>query len=634
MRAAEEEAARLEVERLRVEEEERLKRAEEDKILVAEEEARIAAVDEALAAEAAEFAPFHADRHKMLDKFREKEKAAYDWERFSTCCPRPNPQHEKELSGYEKAVLDGREGQLLGDALDTALDNELVVAEAEIYRHWALAEDKVEVATQLKGYQARIRTLTERVFDRSTARILHTADKYQNDKGEIQVHDSRGGFKYALWVNHVKNPRFKQIEVPELNIVAELPKSVALATIAVRMIHRAYCNFHDRCKNELMAVGGVFSVDLLTLPALPAVVKGWTLRTMTPLALDVNKVPYPIPAAGADQTASSEVDTDAPPVVVSYKLPSELVLVDPEPKVGWWDEEAAEWKMEGVTDVKVEDGTLTYSSVKLTHLALLQSRVAMVPYKKWSMRPTSSGESCIISVSPNNTRFGSQPVELEAGDGWCRLASPDVPELRALREEKVSPWALLNRLSECGVHLMPEDRDCFFVEIDKKESDLEAVFCTDLALLAPAFLVASSKWNKDIGKDDCMVRFAEVTDFDRTLAVDLDKLFRREGDAVKVMLRKLKGCVMVDAKDQLDSLSAELKIHMADGRDNIGAAAVRSRRDGLETPLEPLKYSQTALSLLKGVASEEALQRVNAAPAPFTENVRILLALLRVFTFG
>jgi len=636
MRAAEEEAARLEEERLKVEAEERIKRAEEDKGLLKEETARVAAADEALATQAAEFAPFHANRQKMLDAFGAKEKAAYDWGRISACCPRPDPQHDKEMSGYERGVLaQATTGQLLGDALNTAQNNELVTAEAELYRHRALAEGNAEAADQLRGYQARIRALTETVLDRSTARILHTADKYQNDKGEIQLHDARADFKYALWVNHVKNPRFKQIEVPELHIVAELPKSVALATIAVRLTHRTYCNFHYRCRNELMSVGGVFCVDLLTLPALPKVAKGWTLRTVTPLAHDVSRVPYPIPAAGAprDQVAASEVDPDAPPVRVTYRLPLDLVLAEPaRPRVGWWDEEAAAWTTEGVTDVRIEDGTLTYASVKLTHLALLQSRVAMVTYRKWSMRPTSPGESCIISITPNNARFGN--VELEAGDGWCRLVGPNIPELNALRQKKMSSWALLNRLSACGIHLMPEDRDCFFVEIDKKEANLEAAFCKDLALLAPAFMVASSKWNKDISKDDCMVRFAEVTDFDRTLAVDLDKVFAREHDAVKVILRKLKGCVIVNAKDGLETLSPELKVHMADGRDNVGAAAVRSRRDGFDVSLEPLQYSQTTLSLLRGVASERALQRVHSASAPFTENVKNLLLLLRVFTFG
>lgn len=56
------------------------------------------------------------------------------------------------------------------------------------------------------------------------------------------MHDHRADFKYALWVNHVKNPRFKQIEVPELGITAELPKSLAVASIAVRLTVRR-CSF-------------------------------------------------------------------------------------------------------------------------------------------------------------------------------------------------------------------------------------------------------------------------------------------------------------------------------------------------------------------------------------------------------
>jgi hypothetical protein len=47
--------------------------------LKAQEEERLAAVDVVLAAEAAEFAPFHADRAKALDRFVAKEKAAYEW---------------------------------------------------------------------------------------------------------------------------------------------------------------------------------------------------------------------------------------------------------------------------------------------------------------------------------------------------------------------------------------------------------------------------------------------------------------------------------------------------------------------------------------------------------------------------
>jgi hypothetical protein len=47
----------------------------------------------------------------------------------------------------------------------------------------------------------------------------------------------------------------------------------------------------------------------------------------------------------------------------------------------------------------------------------------------------------------------------------------------------------------------------------------EEAFCADLALLAPAFMLASSKWNKDLGMHDCMVRFAEVTDYGKAVQV-------------------------------------------------------------------------------------------------------------------
>jgi len=449
------------------------------------------------------------------------------------------------------------------------------------------------------------------------------------------VSNARKDFKYALWVNHAKNPRFKLIEVPDLNLTAELPKSLALASIAVRLVHRTYDNFTEHTKNEFMAVGGVFTVDLLALPPPPKKVKGWTLRTLTPLAFDVNRLPYPIPPAGADPTLNPGQAAAPPPMVLTYKLPPELVLVDPEPMVGWWDSEAQEWKTDGVTDIKVDEDTLTYATVKLTHLALLQSRVALMPYKQWNMRPTETGESCIISLTPAMADFEA-PFEIEAGDGWCRLIGPHFPQLEhaGIYEELLSPWDLLSRLSACGLHLMPEDRDCVFVGLEKKETALERVFCADLALLAPAFVLSSSKWNKDLGKDDCMVRFSEVTDFNRTLAVDLEKAFTREKETVHVMLRKLKGCALVDAKDNLEALSKELEVHMADGRDNIGAAAVRSRNETFEKPLEPMKYNQTVLSLLKGVASEEGLDRVHMASPPFTECVKNLLILLRVFTFG
>ena len=93
-------------------------------------------------------------------------------------------------------------------------------------------------------------------------------------------------------------------------------------------------------------------------------------------------------------------------------------------------------------------------------------------------------------------------------------------------------------LSKCGVHLALEDKDCAHVGIEKKDAALEAAMCEDVALLSPSFMFASSRFNRTIGSRDCMVRIAEVTDFDLTLAEDADTIARLSREA-----RELRGVV-------------------------------------------------------------------------------------------
>jgi cancer susceptibility candidate protein 1 len=576
--------------------------------------------------------PFLDERRAALEAHRAEVKDAYEWERHLATSALPDPQREKEINTYEMAITD-EETRLLGPALELAVDNEKIVNEGDTYRYWAIAEGRDTFADAVGGFQKRIRALTDVVIDRSTAGIMHTADEYQDENGEIIVFDSREGFKYVLWLNHVKNPRFKLVDVPELRVSVELPKPLTLATVAVRVIHRAYDTLSPGCNNELTSVGGVCTVDLLTLPPLPKVVQGTTLRTMSPLAVDVERLPYPIPVAGAETT---EVDMAyVPPLMLSYEIPDDIVLVDETPSVAWWDDDSSEWKTDGITDVSLKDRTLTYSTVKVTHHALVQSRVACAPYTRWSTRPSSTGESVIVSVTPKHERFGGRPIEIEVGEGVCALASDAEPALRSLLGVKLAPRKLLARLSKCGVHLALEDKDCAYVGIEKKDAALEAAMCEDVALLSPSFMFASSRFNRTIGSRDCMVRIAEVTDFDLTLAEDADKVFTREREAVHVMLTQSRGCTLVDAKDKIAEVPGDLTLLMNDGRDeNVGHLAVAARAEGRETPLEPLKFSPTALTLLKGVASESGLDRAAKAKSALTESVRQTLLSLRVFTFA
>lgn len=60
-----------------------------------------------------------------------------------------------------------------------------------------------------------------------------------------------GDWKLALWINHVKNPRFRLLELPELDIYINLPKSFALANAAIRILHQTVNPLY-RSKNFYM----------------------------------------------------------------------------------------------------------------------------------------------------------------------------------------------------------------------------------------------------------------------------------------------------------------------------------------------------------------------------------------------
>ena len=169
--------------------------------------------------------------------------------------------------------------------------------------------------------------MTDVVVDGATACLLHCRRQHQNEAGGDHDSPRRPGFKYALWLNHVKNPRFKSIEVPELgNLTLELPKPVVLATVGVRAFHKSSDALDVNPAEVDVSVGGTLTLDLLTLPPLPELARGWTMRPVTPMARQIKRLPYPIPAAGAEEESTNEVDVDAPPVVVSLELPETVFL--------------------------------------------------------------------------------------------------------------------------------------------------------------------------------------------------------------------------------------------------------------------------------------------------------------------
>ena len=101
---AAEEAAAAEAERLRLEEIERKKIAAEDAVFEAEEAARVAAADAKLASQAEAAALVDAAHAEELAHLRRAEREAYEWDRFASCCSRPDPRDPRAMLAYETAA--------------------------------------------------------------------------------------------------------------------------------------------------------------------------------------------------------------------------------------------------------------------------------------------------------------------------------------------------------------------------------------------------------------------------------------------------------------------------------------------------------------------------------------------------
>lgn len=62
----------------------------------------------------------------------------------------------------------------------------------------------------------------------------------------------------------------------------QIPKLIALASVAVRVQWREADEHLEECTANLMAVGGVLHLDILSLPVPASKANGWTLRAVIP----------------------------------------------------------------------------------------------------------------------------------------------------------------------------------------------------------------------------------------------------------------------------------------------------------------------------------------------------------------
>jgi cancer susceptibility candidate protein 1 len=448
------------------------------------------------------------------DEKEDREKTT--WSKYLACNPRPDPSMEFELNTFLDTWASEDE-PLLGDTMKSVQYCEQVAADLIAVMANAEAkadDDRVELC---RGFLKKLWELTVQKLDRGSAFILQHSDELTTAdvKNELMLEQQLDGIKYGIWVNLVvKGFRMKPVRFNDVGIGVDVPKPVAVQTLAMRCMYfpQDHQQYERNCQDR--ALGGVFEVQLLSLPQQPKRVKGWTLRQVNDLTESVDRLMYPL-GSGEHGHATGP----GAPVKVMYHLPDDVLIPEETLRVGWWNPANMVWDEEGIEgiDYHPETRKLQFHTCKLSQMCCIQEKHADLPYVGWSLVPVNVQWPAIEAhLTLQTPRF---EVVIAIRENECQLIKPEAPQLEGIRSEPMAPGLLLKRLAHAGINIMPTDRDAKFAKhptgeaIVVKVPQLEAKIGYEVAQVATAMDVRNSRWNPVVGEKRTVVLVRETTAF-------------------------------------------------------------------------------------------------------------------------
>jgi len=582
---------------------------------------------------------YYKERQRRLIAEHDASMAQADWERYTTCGPLPDATAEYAVNENLTEWRDKPVGSLEPSMDECELAHQLL---AEL-RGEALGSLEIGDEGQAEWQQRLSAELGEVLLgklDAATADFLQEAESHANAKNECMTCLTQPSCKYGLWVNLAKNPRIKQLDFADLAISTELPKSLALASVAIRVIHyQADRLTPARTSTEpllfgaeapLMTLGGVLSVELLGLPPSTKQVKGWTLRQVSDESSAIVRQHYPAREPGEDPT---KVSNTGPQLRISYVLPDNVLIPpgDHKPaglgassglRVGWWEHETQKWYQNGVDEVgyEAESRTLSFLTPRLASVAFLQPTDLHLPYKNWLITPDGSSRCRLILQTQ---RF---LLEIEVAARGVTLRAPRLPELAALLDTPMAPTRLLLRLRECGLHLCPLDSDCPLDKAAPKLTDLERQMHEHLAPLVSSLQVAPSRWSQGLGPAKCMYCVAPKKE---SLGME-DEATGGDGDEVQKEAP--------DPFAEVDGTWQTILVrHQSAGGGTALVKALDSATSCDEMVLDGMEAHSTPLRCLNLPRLEgtypDLFDRVKEAPMLYQDTLKQLLNCLRLFSF-
>ena len=544
-RLAKEEEQRLALEaELKRQEEERIKREEEERIRK-ETEARLRKEELSQLNDEISSSSERVQSHERArDRILKEKEGKRKWDLYLDCRRTPDAGSEAELNTFLGMWLEDTEHDL-EKVMNVCQETEIVVDELGRIINSARGNNDPARAEKYQHYLKLLRDAELRKLDFATAYILQNAGDFANAKREVLMGHSTDDIKLGVWVNLAsKGFRMKTIDFPNVGIIAEVPKTLALESIAVRVIHTSYDNITSSAANTDMSLGGVVSLEILKLPQPSKCTKGWAMTLVSDLIDDVKRLGYPLGRDGMAAPASA-----AEPLGLKITLPPYVVVRGQVPRVGWWDESRGEkggWNEEDISELNYDPVTrlLSFRAVHLTAMSVLQSKRLDLPYSDWSLTPTSNHSADYMIQGP---RF---KLVISIDSDLCTLKSPVEDELSHLLGCPMQVGELLDQLEKCGINIRPtKEEERALSGVEAKDNDLETKLHREITTVCHRHTLSASKWNQaqGTGRATCQVA-APSSDERATLLFQLDNEI---GPGFK--------CAVIETGDEADEFSTEIK---------------------------------------------------------------------------
>ncbi|NWY13823.1 CASC1 protein, partial [Aphelocoma coerulescens] len=553
------------------------------------------------------------------------------WEHYLSCDGSPDPTVPQEMNTFMSLW---REDQDEGIQL-VMEKGEVVLKLIEKLEFLLLEASPNEITeeqrVQYQEFILQLQVLLHQKYNEATQNLLKIASMYEDSEtGNMHTVIKNKNTTFCIWVNLKKKPRFKTHVFQEAGHGFDLPKSLALSSVAVRVLHTRYDhvsplaaslkensnNTDDKKETEeeteknsdiLDEPSQGISLFLMCSTAKVLRLKDAVLqeerggREEAPAVVDVQQlVPVggvyhidalqlPPPAQDVRGWSMVELldvglqvypyspgeaeDGTQAAVQITLRLPDNVIYFEA-PVVAQWDPAGQQWRTDGISNITYEaqERSITFGMGAFYTVAFLQDAHLNLPYQAWELQPTGVDEGLFTVTAVFAT------IQIQIKDNQCMLSSVVVEEEEVLSHitgQWMSPFALREALKRAGVNIFPAEHSHKYVPVPRKVSARE--FPVGFSLF---FTQASEHLKADSAKDNHW------------------SLYMFNGEKVQTL--KL--------TETSEAFSEELE--------------------------EESEFHSTLYHMLKDFASKEAMDKVERAGSLFIDSVYQLLLATRVLAFS